>query len=103
PAIFEDIAQEAISLCHQSLVAASEVIRLKAPLDSQLFLARHLLLLKEITQTLDLAHHEIDKGFVGVSDTLASMFNKTTSLLPDALFASLGMPRSDESIQDAKH
>jgi hypothetical protein len=31
------------------------------------------------------------------------MLNKTTSLLPNALFASLGMPRSDESIKEAKH
>lgn len=31
------------------------------------------------------------------------MLNKTTSLLPDALFASLGMPRTDQSIVEAKH
>jgi hypothetical protein len=36
-------------------------------------------------------------------DTLASMLSKTTSLLPDALFATLGMPRTDESIKEAKH
>ncbi|KAF8072123.1 Sec34-like family-domain-containing protein [Lyophyllum atratum] len=109
PAIFEDIAQEAISLCRQSLVAATELMRVKAPLDAQLFLARHLLLLKEVTQNLDLAQREGEASgsgagdFVGVTDTLASMLSRTTSLLPDALFASLGMPRADESIKEAKH
>jgi len=34
---------------------------------------------------------------------LASIFSKTTALLPDALFASLGMPRGYESITDARH
>ena len=37
------------------------------------------------------------------ADTLASMLSKTTSLLPDALFATLGMPRSDNTIREAKH
>lgn len=36
-------------------------------------------------------------------ERLATMLNKTTSLLPDALFASLGMPRTDQSIVEAKH
>lgn len=31
------------------------------------------------------------------------MLNKTTNLLPNALFASLGMPRNEESILEAKH
>lgn len=36
-------------------------------------------------------------------DALTSIFNRTTALLPDALFASLGMPRGYESITDARH
>ncbi|KAG6873047.1 hypothetical protein C0995_003804 [Termitomyces sp. Mi166 len=109
PAIFEDIAQEAIRLCLQSLVAAADMIRVKAPLDSHLFLARHLLLLKEVAQSLDVAQREAEssglgeKHSAGMTDALATMLSKTTSLLPDALFASLGMPRIDESIQEAKH
>ena len=35
-------------------------------------------------------------------DTLATILGKTTSLLPNALFASLGMPR-EESLTDVKH
>lgn len=59
PAIFEDIAQEAVSLCRQSLVSSSAIIRQRnAPastLDGELFLLRHLLILKEVTNNLDLA------------------------------------------------
>lgn len=70
PAIFEDIAQEAINICRQSLVLAAEMIKgvktnviSQAPgssyvtsktLDGELFLVRHLLILKEVTQNLDL-------------------------------------------------
>ncbi|KDQ55621.1 hypothetical protein JAAARDRAFT_59617 [Jaapia argillacea MUCL 33604] len=109
PAIFEDIAQEAISLCRQSLVTASELIKVRKAssssgtgnLDGGLFLVRHLLILKEVTHSLDLVEKELVE-YGGVTDTLASMLNRTTSLLPDALFASLGMPRSDETITDAR-
>lgn len=53
PAIFEDIAQEAVSLCRQSLIVASEQVRSsKTALDAQLFLARHLLILKEMAKNL---------------------------------------------------
>jgi hypothetical protein len=88
-------------------------------LDGELFLVRHLLILKEITHNLDLAQRDgedFQYGVTGIfpsyiklgrfdlaADTLASMLNTTTSLLPGALFASLGMPRSEEGIRDAKH
>ncbi|OBZ70968.1 Conserved oligomeric Golgi complex subunit 3 [Grifola frondosa] len=70
----------------------------------QLFLTRHLLILKEMTQNLDLVQKDVDRGIdlSGVTDTLASMLGKTTSLLPNALFASLGMPR-DENMTDVRH
>ncbi|KAF7376406.1 Sec34-domain-containing protein [Mycena sanguinolenta] len=108
PAIFEDIAQEAVTLCRQSLILASDMIKQRvgsasSPLDGELFLVRHLLILKEITHNLDLAQQEGEDFQYGVTDTLASMLNRTTSLLPGALFASLGMPRSEEGIRDAKH
>lgn len=64
PAIFEDIAQESITYCRASLVAASDLIASKntgaaAKLDGQLFLIRHLLILKEMTGHLNLAHHDV--------------------------------------------
>jgi len=57
PAIFQDIAQEALQLCHQSLVTASESIKARQEggrspgvyeLDGALFLVRHLWVLKEV-------------------------------------------------------
>ncbi|CAK5269175.1 unnamed protein product [Mycena citricolor] len=108
PAIFADIAQEAVTLCRQSLILASDMIKQRtgsstSVLDGQLFLARHLLILKEVTDHLELAHRDASEFQYGVTDTLASMLNTTTSLFPDALFASLGMPRTEEGIQVAKH
>ncbi|KAH9949100.1 Sec34-like family-domain-containing protein [Amylocystis lapponica] len=108
PAIFDDIAQEAVNLCRQSLVGAAETLKSKSPpsstLDGQLFLVRHLLILKEMTHNLDLEDKHPGRGidFSGMTDTLTSMLGKTTSLLPNALFASLGMPR-DENMTDVRH
>ena len=66
PAIFDDIAREAVNLCLQSLVSASQTIRSKhawgSILDSYLFLVRHLLILKEITQNLDLENKNPERG-----------------------------------------
>ncbi|TFK66890.1 Sec34-domain-containing protein [Pluteus cervinus] len=119
PAIFEDIAQEAINLCKASLVTASETLRSKNPphtvLDGHLFLVRHLLILKEIASSLSFVTSKdgdvavvgngngVGGGGGGMTDALAMMLSRTTSLLPEALFASLGMPKNEESIRDAKH
>ncbi|KAK6974283.1 hypothetical protein R3P38DRAFT_3239577 [Favolaschia claudopus] len=65
PVIFEDIAQEAVPLCGQSLILGSDMIKLKhvgsspSLLDGELFLVRHPLILKEITNNLDLTHRGI--------------------------------------------
>ncbi|KAG1751418.1 Sec34-like family-domain-containing protein [Suillus paluster] len=108
PAIFEDIAHEAVSLCRQSLVTSSNLIGQRSStgvLDGQLFLVRHLLILKEVANNLDYtpkdAEPRTDIG--GVTDTLASVLNRTTALLPDALFASLGMPRGHDILSDSRH
>jgi hypothetical protein len=39
---------------------------------------------------------------MNATEILASILNQTTSLLPKALFASLGIPR-DKNLRDAKH
>ena len=83
PAIFEDIAQEAINICRQSLVSAAEMIKeVKAnaisqgpgssdatskSLDGELFLVRHLLILKEMTQNLDLVGRDDTSRTVDLS------------------------------------
>ncbi|KAI0769415.1 Sec34-domain-containing protein [Trametes elegans] len=108
PAIFDELAQEAIKYCVQTLISAAETLKSKKPPDSiyhgHLFLLRHLLILKEMTQNLDLVHHNVDRGIdlSGVPESLASVLGKTTSLLPNALLSSLGMPR-DEDTTDVRH
>lgn len=72
PAIFEDIAQEAIQLCHQSLITASENIKARkgsaGALDGSLFLLRHLLVLKEVIGDFELGGGS--SGVAGSSTTL---------------------------------
>lgn len=73
PAIFDDIAQEAVNLCRQTLVSAAENVKSRNPpssfLDGQLFLVRHLLILKEMTTNLDLSERDADRkvDFGGVT------------------------------------
>ncbi|RXW24322.1 hypothetical protein EST38_g1510 [Candolleomyces aberdarensis] len=102
-------------------------------LDGSLFLVRHLLILKEVARRVGLAtnlgnaDHGAQptppvksgsaSGFLspvyggtgaispagGVTGTLTTMLNRTTSILPEGLFASLGVPRADENLADVKH
>ena len=72
PAIFEDIAQEAINICKQSLVSAAETIKgtktnTNKTLDGELFLVRHLLILKEMAQNLDLVSRDDTSRTVNLS------------------------------------
>jgi hypothetical protein len=60
--IFYDLAHEAVSLCHASLLGAADSVRAKSAFDGQLFLVRHLLILREITRNLDLAQKDEPQG-----------------------------------------
>ncbi|KXS13586.1 Sec34-domain-containing protein [Gonapodya prolifera JEL478] len=53
PAVFEDIAQEAVDLCRKSLVLASEILARKSRQEAQLFLIKNILTLREETVTFD--------------------------------------------------
>ncbi|KAF9559048.1 Sec34-domain-containing protein [Agrocybe pediades] len=135
PAIFDDIAQEALSYCRLSLISASELIAnaggKESKLDGALFLVRHTLILKEIWASLDAQRADAEEGIAGgstskkgldvsgrsglasgralefgvsaaatgggVTETLTNMLSKTTALLPESLFASLGVTRGVES------
>ncbi|KAA1475103.1 Sec34-domain-containing protein [Dentipellis sp. KUC8613] len=106
PAIFDDLAQEAVNLCRQSLSAAADMLRAKSPLDGHLFLVRHLLILKEMTRNLDLVQRDAPRGShdpYGVTDTVSTLLSRTTALLPNSIFASLGVSRSDDALTDVKH
>jgi hypothetical protein len=52
-------------LCHVSLLSAAERLRAKNAFDGQLFLVRHLLILREITRNLDLTQKDESTGNSG--------------------------------------
>jgi conserved oligomeric Golgi complex subunit 3 len=58
------LAQEAISFCRQSLVVAASMMRGAhgSTLDGDLFLVRHLLLLKEVLRRIELTRTEMGVG-----------------------------------------
>jgi hypothetical protein len=90
PAIFEDIAQEAINICRQSLILAADTIKgvktnvvsqgsgssytTSKTLDGELFLVRHLLILKEMTQNLDLVSRDDTSRTVDLSAVTGTLF-----------------------------
>jgi len=91
PAIFEDIAQEAINICKQSLVSAADMIKgvktnavpqgpgasyaTSKTLDGELFLVRHLLILKEMTQNLDLVGRDDTSRTVDLSAVTGTFYS----------------------------
>ncbi|KAI0731611.1 Sec34-like family-domain-containing protein [Fomitopsis betulina] len=109
PAIFDEIAREAVNLCLQSLISAAQTLKSKLPsestLDVYLFLVRHLLILKEMTQNLDLENKSTDRpiDLSGVTETLASVLGRTSSYLalPNALLTSLGI-QNDGDMTDIR-
>jgi hypothetical protein len=58
PTIFNDLAQEAVSLCRASLLNAADALGTKSAIDGQLFLVRHLLILRDIARNVDLAQKD---------------------------------------------
>ncbi|KZT42506.1 cis-golgi transport vesicle tethering complex subunit [Sistotremastrum suecicum HHB10207 ss-3] len=99
PAIFNDIAHEAVSVTLQSIISASNVLLGKNNPESYrsglLFLVRHLLILKEVSSGLDLAVSDAGTGskMPGIYDTLGSILKGTsTFLLPGALLPSSSSP-----------
>ncbi|KAI7868135.1 Sec34-like family-domain-containing protein [Spinellus fusiger] len=106
--VFEDLAQEAVSLCSESLRKACETITInKSRLDGQLFLIKHLLVLKEQLAPFEanLVHAGKALDFSSVADTLNSFQrNRLLVFNPNALIglAQSGMPRVVEISLDSR-
>ncbi|KAI9314096.1 Sec34-like family-domain-containing protein [Dichotomocladium elegans] len=106
--VFEDIAQEAVSLCNESLRKAYEVIiARKSRLDGQLFMIKHLLVLKEQLAPFEvnLVHCGKELDFSHVTDTLTSLQqNRSLIFNPNTLIglAQRGMPRVVEISLDSR-
>ena len=109
-------------MCRASLLNAADALGAKSAIDGQLFLVRHLLILRDIARNVDLAQKDEPRA-VGsdaysmtgeyilayanhpmvliITDTLSSMLSRTSTLLPGALFTSLPGVRA-EHLSDAK-
>ncbi|KAJ3937029.1 MAG: Sec34-like family-domain-containing protein [Lentinula lateritia] len=103
PAIFEDIAEEAIVLCQSSLVAASENIPIARStlLDGYLFLVRHLLILREVPVRFGLIRENTLASIFG-GGSAASLLATLGVLPSDFSDAVAGRPDSKRTIDNAK-
>jgi hypothetical protein len=88
--VFEDLAQEAVSICKQSLVTASENISMNhSKWDGQLFLIKHLLILKEQLAPFEanLVHAGKELDFSHVNGKISAVSPQHTRLCAfDPLF-----------------
>ncbi|GBB87592.1 hypothetical protein RclHR1_14060001 [Rhizophagus clarus] len=105
--IFDDIAQDVVDLCLQSLLNASELIFKERKLDGQLFLIKHLLILKDQIASFDtqFIHEEKDLDFSEITTALSEILqNKYSILSPNTLLglAQKGIPKIVESRIDSK-
>ncbi|CAG8514323.1 7608_t:CDS:10 [Paraglomus brasilianum] len=105
--IFNDIAQDVVSTCLQSLLSVSESLEKQSRIDRQLFLIKHLLILKEHISSFEtqFVHEEKGLDFSQMTDALnAIMRNKYSILSPNTLFglAQKGIPKVVENRTDSK-
>eukprot|EP00898_Chlorokybus_atmophyticus_P000708 jgi/Chlat1/1638/Chrsp127S01891 len=100
--IFTDFAQEAVTLCSSSIQLASRLIMRKAgTMDGQLFLIKHLLILREQIAPFDIdfAVTYRDLDFSHMRDHLRRIMRGETSFFN---FMAQGAPRVTESMMDSK-
>jgi hypothetical protein len=108
PSVFTGLAQEAVEVCSTSLQSASKVISKKTtPMDGQLFLIKHLLILREQIAPFDIefsvTHKELD--FSHLLDHLRRILRGQVSLFDWSRSTSLARtfsPRVLESQIDAR-
>ncbi|CAF0746344.1 unnamed protein product [Brachionus calyciflorus] len=81
--IFEGLAQETLTICIQSLVKAAEMIRKnKTNNDSELFLIKHLLILREQISPFnnEFSVAEVQLDFSRIKDAAFSLINKKNNI-----------------------
>ncbi|GJN03666.1 hypothetical protein PR202_ga21137 [Eleusine coracana subsp. coracana] len=108
PSVFTGLAQEAVEVCSTSLQSASKIISKKAtPMDGQLFLIKHLLILREQIAPFDIefsvTHKELD--FSHLLDHLRRILRGQVSLFDWSRSSSLARtfsPRVLENQIDAR-
>ncbi|CAL9095340.1 unnamed protein product [Musa textilis] len=108
PAVFTGLAQEAVEFCSISIQNASKSIsKRSSPMDGQLFLVKHLLILREQIAPFDIefsvTHKELD--FSHLLEHLRRILRGQSSLFDWSMSASLARtlsPRVLESQIDAK-
>jgi len=108
PAVFTGLAQEAVEVCSMSIQKASKLIaKRSSPMDGQLFLIKHLLILREQITPFDIefsvTHKELD--FSHLLDHLRRILRGQASLFDWSRSTSLARtlsPRVLESQIDAK-
>ncbi|KAJ6799528.1 conserved oligomeric Golgi complex subunit 3-like [Iris pallida] len=108
PAVFTGLAQEAVEFCSISVQNASKIVaKRSSPMDGQLFLIKHLLILREQITPFDIefsvTHKELD--FSHLLDHLRRILRGQASLFDWSRSASLARtfsPRVLESQIDAK-
>ncbi|KAE9457763.1 hypothetical protein C3L33_10336, partial [Rhododendron williamsianum] len=108
PAVFTGLAQEALEVCTMSIQKASKLIaKRSSPMDGQLFLIKHLLILREQIGPFDIefsvTHKELD--FSHLLDHLRRILRGQASLFDWSRSTSLARtlsPRVLESQIDAK-
>lgn len=108
PAIFTGLAQDSIGVCALSIQKASKlIIKQSSPMDGQLFLIKHLLILREQIAPFDIdfaiTYKELD--FAHLLDHLRRIFRGQASFFDFAsrsTFARAFSPRVTENQMDAK-
>ncbi|MCO5557959.1 hypothetical protein L7F22_011533 [Adiantum nelumboides] len=107
PAIFTGLAQDSIGVCSSSIQKASKMIMKQSQMDGQLFLIKHLLILREQIAPFDIefgiTYKELD--FAHLLDHLRRIFRGQASFFDFAsrsTFARAFSPRVTENQLDAK-
>ncbi|KAJ9099826.1 hypothetical protein QFC21_003826 [Naganishia friedmannii] len=83
-AVFDDMAQDAISSCRKSLIAAANTLSRSSKasaMNAQLFLIRHLLVLKEMTASVDLVARRRDDESRGMMQTLSALLSSALNFV----------------------